>query len=336
MLQKRARSMRFSLVALCLAVLSVAAQSVRAEDSDEAARRRGPTAGNVLTDAGQFVKDRDVQIADVAMVAADRAAMAVDLSSSGNLRTDVTNFFKDRASVAIDELAVAFDRKQLRVDVKPNTGALVKPPKASTDLNTAVTQFFTDFDARVKAEAAIDTDYSNLKTAVSQSNSAAVTTNANQFFLDRHAYNQNRLFEAADVKGIKKIIKFKGAKAVLVKPAKKAALSVYVQTFLNDRATWLKDADAITAARNNMRSAVGTASLQDAVTTWLNARRTHHVAGVQLSIDRFAMKVAVGLAKVKDVGGAIIKVIHPAKEGAEDVLTVVIVDLDESDEDNGE
>ena len=159
MLQKCSRasySMRFSLVALCLAVLSVAAQTIRAEDSDEAARRRGPTAGNVLTDAGQFVKDRDVQIADVAMVAADRAAMAVDLSSSGNLRTDVTNFFKDRASVAIDELSVTFDRKQLRVDVKPNTGALVKPPAPSTDLNTAVTQFFTDFDARVKAEAAID------------------------------------------------------------------------------------------------------------------------------------------------------------------------------------
>jgi len=316
---------------LYVGVFGLMANTIFAEDA--ILNKKGPVAGNILTDAAQFVKDSDTELADDAAVGADRDAMVVDLNNATALRTDVLKFFQDRASSFVIDVSVILDRRQFRVDVKPQTGPLQKAPVGSSDLTTAVQKFQTDFNARVAAEAAIDVDFANLQVSVLQLNAAAVTTNGNAYFHDRFSYFQNRIYEAADVVNIKKIVKFKPERIALTRPAKGKQLMVHVQQFLTDRATWLTDEAAIAAARNNMFASIGTSSFEATVTTWLNARHAHYVQGLQLAVDRQAMKVDVGLAKPEKVSG--LKAQGKA-EGAEDSLSVPDADLDQSDEDNGE
>ncbi len=319
-----------SLIAL-LSIIAMAAH-VYASEIDPFSNKL--TVGDPVVDATTFIKDQDLRDAALAAIAADRFSFVVDLQNATALPTDVKKFFADRATAQGLADTIHTDRRQLRFDIKPGTGGLTRPGKGSSDLNAAVTQFFKDFDARVAGEAAVDSDYKALKISVQAQNKAGVTSNANQFFHDRFTTAQARLNEAADVFNIKKVIKFKGQKIALVKPSKGNDLTGHTSMFLTDRAAWLSDDDAITAARNNMRSALGTSSLQASVTTWLNARRTHRVAGIQLGLDRFAMKVDVGLAKQKDPKSKAIAMTKTG--GAEDNQDSPDNNLDESSDDNGE
>jgi hypothetical protein len=315
-----------------LSMLVLAAQ-VCASDAEPLSLGGKLHAGDPVVDAATFIKDQDQRNALTDSIAADRFAMAADLQNATALPTDVKKFFGDRADVFALDATIHQDRRQLRFDVKPQTGPLIKPVKGGTDLNAAVTQFFKDFDARVAAEGAVDADYKALKISVLQQDKAGVTSNANAFFHDRFNQAQARLNEAADVFNIKKIVKFKGQKLALVKPSRGNDLTGHTKMFLDDRAKWLSDGDAITAARNNMRSALGTSSLEASVLTWLNARRTRHIGGLQLALDRFAMKVDVGLAKRKD---PVAKNVTGKGEGLEDQQDQPSPDLDESSDDIGE
>lgn len=317
---------------LLLGIVVMAAQACA---SDVEPLRNGKlVAGDPVVDAATFIKDQDNRDAALSAIAADRFSFVIDLQNATALPTDVKKFFADRATAEDLADTIHTDRRQLRFDIKPKTGALVKPIKGGTDLNAAVAKYFTDFDARVAADTATDNDYAALKQSVTAQNKAAVTSNANAFFHDRYAFNQARINEAADVFNIKKIISFKGQKIVLIKPSKGNDLTGHTKAFLDARAAWLSDNDALTAARNNMRSAQGTSSLQAAVLTWAQARRTHRVAGIQLGLYRFAMKVDVGLAKQKDPKTKAIVI--NKNEGNEDMQDAPSTDLDESSEDNGE
>ena len=319
---------------IVLLVVAAVTAHAWASDAEPLALGGKLTPGNPLTDAAQFVKDTDSRNADIDNIAADRLSMFLDLQNATALPVDVKKFFADRAAAFQLLAPIHLDRRQLRVDVKPGTGPLVKPVKGAADLNTAVTSFFKDFDARVAAEGAEDADYSAIKSSVAKQDAAGVTSNANQYFKDRFARNQAALNEAADVFTIKKDVSFKAQKIAFVKPTKGNDLATHTKMFLDDRAKWLTDSDAITASRNNMRSAVGTSSLEAAVLVWLNARHQHHHDGVQLGLDRFAMKLDVGLVKQKD---PTIKGLTPQRTpGAEDNSDTPNDNLDQSTEDNGE
>jgi hypothetical protein len=331
-MMKQSEKLRYLSLIVLLSLAALAGQA-SASDAEPLLLGGKLKPGNTLTDAATFVKDTDLRDAAISDIAADRLSMLVDLQNATALPTDVKKFFADRATVFALRPTIQLDRRQLRVDVRPGTGPLVKPVKGVADLNTAVTQFFIDFDARVAAEAAIDNDYAAIKASVARQDTASVTSNANQYFKDRFAHAQAVRNEAADVFTIKKDVSFKAQKIAFVKPSKGNDLTGHTKMFLDDRATWLTDNDAITAARNNMRSAVGTSSLEAAVLVWLNARHQHHHDGVQLGLDRFAMKLDVGLAKQKE---PVTKTTQSKAPGVEDNSERPDPNLDESSEDNGE
>ncbi len=332
-MKKHSGSARIISYVAFLGIALMASQGSAAEPFKNGAD--DPVAHDALDDSSTFIKDQDLHHSSQADISADRNTFVIDLQNTTALTADVKKFFSDRSTAANQIETLHHDRRQLRVDNNPQTGPLIKPGRGSSDLNTAVTAYFKDFDTRVAAEAAVESDLAGLRIAILAQDKAGVTSNSNQFFKDRFTAAQARLNEAADVQTIKKDVKFKGQKLALVKPSKSDDLTAHVSTFLSDRAKWLSDDVAITTARNTMRAALGTPSLEAAVLAWLNARRQHHVDGLQLGLDRSALKVDVGLARQKDPkkkdlkgGGKI--------SGVEDSADSPNTELDESSEDNGE
>ena len=321
-------------LSVCLAVLLLGMAGAWAEDAVDRVKL---VPGDPIADALKFVTDDFVRQADEANVVVDRHLIAADVNNTTALTGDVRKFFSDLDSINDITNKIAADRKQFRVDIAitPPTGPLQKPGTGSSDLNAAVTQFQTDFNARVTAEAAVDTDMANLNISVLAKDKAGVTTNGNAFFHDNFNFNQARIYEGADVVNIKKVIKFHAQKPVFTKPAHGKDLSTHAAQFIKDRATYLSDELALTGARNSMFAVLPTSSLSSSVTTWLNARRQVFYDTTQLTLDRLAMRVDLHLGGRKALKNLLIK-LGLKSGGGEDSGFKPSDANDQTDDTNGE
>ena len=258
----------------------------------------GSPSSNLVSDLTQFFVDGDKAAAAEANAAADRLLIANDVNTnSPNLKTDVTQFFKDHDAGVNQEDKRITERHELYFDLSRKPIQFTKPGKGSSDLPTAVKQFFTDYDERVAADAAIDADLINWRVSLTTNNTVGLTSNGNQFFDDRHSLVQDRRDVNADCANLRRITKDKASKVSVPKFDKSMDLQTAAKNFTTARANWDTAEVTLTTAISNMRAAQGGSSLESTVTAFLDARHNRAATGILLNAARFQMRFSTGLVK---------------------------------------
>jgi hypothetical protein len=252
-----------------------------------------PARAELMGDVAQFLQDYDRLAALRNELDGDRDAMAASINDHQQLVKDVKAFFADRAEVAALVLLKAADRKQMRVTLDYKPAKLEKPVKGTGVLADDANSFISFYDAWVSLKADIEADIAGMRNAVAANDPAALAAVVTAFFDHHRARLQKRLQWQSDIRAMKKDIAFKGT-GKPVPP--EGGLKKDVEKFLADRDAWESYASILDADRNNIRTAVSSGQgLEDAVRAFLTDRRYRHIKGVELWLDRKAMRKDVGL-----------------------------------------
>src|SRR5262249_44663668 len=149
--------------------------------------------------------------------------------------------------------------------------------KGSGNVSQDAATFISDFDKLTALDKTVDSDLQSLNDQISTNGniSAAATT----YITDRHSQFIARLQLLADLSQLEKDKKFKGAGSVTKRTG--GALTTDVQQFLTDRTAWVADRVLVDTDINNLRAALGTASLDATVTQLLTDRHTLFLAELQ-------------------------------------------------------
>ena len=271
-----------------LFIATAAISSLHAETTP--LRQPLPTPQNTPTDARQLLVDYDGILTQDGFIAQDRNDMSTALTSNGNLHDIVIQFFKDRDQAANFSANLFNDRVRLRRDIGYIPTPLFRSPKAQ-GLNIDASNYIKAFDARSSSDTAVTNDINGMRTAVAANDTAAITSNANAFFMDRHNRAQARADEAAAIAALKRDLRFH-LKTSIHKPGH-TSLSDHVKRYLDDRTLWLNDGQLVATDRNNLRASLASPSLESVVLTFLTDH--HHVFedSKQLSLDRDIMRLDV-------------------------------------------
>ncbi len=247
-----------------------------------------PTPQNTPTDARQLILDYDGILTQDGFIAQDRNDMSTALTSNGNLHDIVIQFFKDRDQAANFSANLFTDRVRLRRDIGYIPTPLFRSPRAQ-GLSIDASNYIKAFDARSAADAAVTRDINGMRNALAVNDTAAITSNANAFFVDRHNRAQARADEAGAIAAMKRDLRFH-LKTSVHNPGR-ASLSDHVKRYLDDRARWLNDGQLVATDRNNLRASL--ASLESVVLVFLTDH--HHVFedSRQLGLDRDVLRLDV-------------------------------------------
>jgi len=227
-------------------------------------------------------------------VSGDRNQMANDISNGPALKADVVQFFFDRSIVVTVDAMIGADFKTVLKDLQLKLAkvALTKSSgKGSGNVSQDAATFISDFDKLTALNDTVDNDLQALNDQIATNGniSAAATT----YITDRHSQFIARLQLVADLSQLQKDKKFKGTGSVTKRTG--GALTTDVQQFLTDRTAWVADRVLVDTDINNLRAALGTASLDATVTQLLTDRHTLFLAELQLEQDRFAMRKDAGV-----------------------------------------
>jgi hypothetical protein len=246
----------------------------------------------LVADVQALLGDLDRQATAAAKVPGDRDAMAADIDNATALTADVTQFFKDRKHVRNYGDVAALDRKLVKADLGFKGVKLVKPKKGTGNVSTDANKYLTDYAQWQTLKDTVQQDLSAMASAATANDTAALTTATTAYFTDRRARFQALTNIVADIKAMKKDVKFKGTGKAVAPTG--TTLHDLVQTFLNDRATWVSQQVPLDVARADIGSALSSSGeVAAAVTAFLTLRRAHHVQGAQLALDRKAMRAFV-------------------------------------------
>jgi hypothetical protein len=252
----------------------------------------------LVGDVKQFIADRDRLEVVRNEIAADRAAMAADLNNEQRLRTDVRRFFSDRDEVLSLRVLKAADRKQMRISLSFKGERVNKPTKGTGDLLLDATSYIFHYDRWNTLRQTVDSNVEQMRVDANAGNVTALTASTTSFFENSRLRFQARVQWQSDIRAMKKDIGFKGTGKALPPPG--STLQEHTTEFLADRAAWEALGLTVEADRNNLRSAIGTSSLESVVRTFLTDRRARHVKGVELAMDRAAMRADVGIRAAKE------------------------------------
>lgn len=277
--------MKFS---LSLFLIVFASAALHAETTP--LRQPLPTPQNTPTDAQQLLTDYNGILTQDGFIAQDRTDMANALTSNGNLHDIVIQFFKDRDQAANFSANLFNDRVRLRRDIGFIPTPLFRSPKAQ-GLNIDAANYIKAFDARIAADNAVTNDLNGMRNGIATMNNAAITSNANAFFVDRHAGAQARADEAGAIAAMKRDLRFR-VKTSVHNPGH-TGLSDHVSRYLNDRTRWLNDGQLVATDRNNLRAALGTPSLDAVALTFLTDHHQVFTDDRQLGLDRDVMRLDV-------------------------------------------
>jgi len=246
-------------------------------------------------DVAQFLQDYDRLVAVRAQIDADRTAMLADINDHKALKADVQRFFADRLEAFAARLSKAADRKQMRIDLDFKSPKLEKPAKGTGVLAQDAANYIANYDAWVALQQQVEVDIAAMRNILSGVSFPEALANAvTAFFTDSRARLQKRLQWQQDIRSMKKDLGFKGTGKPVPPPG--TGLKDDAQKFLNDRGAWEAYGPVVEADRNNLRAAVqGGQSLDSIVTTFLTDRRARHIKGVELALDRKAMRKDLGL-----------------------------------------
>lgn len=285
-------------------------------------------AADTLTDAAALVSNYNDLTAIDQQLAADRAAMQTALTSNGNLRDTVRTFFHDRDSAATIDNNFFINRVRLRRDIGFIPFPLTKPPKAQ-GLSIDAANYIKDFDARSAAFNAVANDISRLRSSVAASDLTAVTSNANAFFLDRHALVQAHVNEGGDIGAMRKDLRFRG-RGNVSRP-RHSSLSDNVRKYLADRQSWLDIGVKVASDRDAIRAGLNSSSLSALVQQFLLDHHQLFLLQKQLGVDRDIMRLQVGFKlprRAQNFFGSIVGVKNTKEEtiANEDVDQDVAID----------
>lgn len=255
---------------------------------------------DLVSDAAQFLQDYDELVALGSQIAADRDALKADIDNHDTLRADVLRFFADRLDAAATRLGKAADRKRMRIDLKFKGPKVQKPTKGTGVIAQDAAQYIASYNAWLGQRDMVQLDIAAMRTAVGNNDVTALTAAVTAFFTDSRARLEKRLQWQQDIRSMKKDVAFKPTGKAAPPPG--TTLREHVQEFVNDRISWEAYAGLVDACRNNLAAAVGGggSSIEDAVKSFLDARRSLHVKGVELALDRKAMRKDVGLGNGKE------------------------------------
>jgi|GEM_PF-3642537 len=241
-------------------------------------------------DAARFIQDRDRLESVRVLIDGDRDRMALDLDAPAALEADVRSFFAHRQEAQAVKLAKKANRKLMKIDLNYIGAKIQKPTKRTGVLLTDATSYITSYDAWVTLGNTIDDLVEQMRDAIAANDTAALTTAATSFFDTRRSRLEKRLQWQSDIRAMKKDTRFTPT-GKAVKPGA-GSLRDHVSEFLADRTAWVILEETVNGDRNNLRAAVtsGSESLATVVSTFLNDRRSLHVKGRELQMDRKAMR----------------------------------------------